>query len=57
MLLYIMFQMHCSIEYCSDRQRYMAKDHASQAGTFVNSKRLSEVSLCIALVLRKKVIN
>jgi len=35
--------MHCSIEYCSDRQRYMVKDHASQAGTFVNNKRLSKV--------------
>jgi len=36
-------QMHCSIEYCTERQRYMVKDHASQAGTFVNGKRLSKV--------------
>jgi len=36
--------MHCSIEYCSERQRYMVKDHASQAGTYVNNKRLSKVT-------------
>jgi len=35
--------MHCSIEYCTDRQWYVVKDHASQAGTFVNGKRLSKV--------------
>lgn len=36
--------MHCDIKYDESEKYYMLQDHASQNGTFVNDKRLSEVS-------------
>lgn len=41
--------MHCSVTYDDERQRYIVKDHASQAGTFVNNKRLAKVRLSFLL--------
>jgi len=35
--------MHCDIKYSDELQRYVIQDHASQCGTYVNNKRLSEV--------------
>ena len=41
----LLLQMHCELHYDETLQRYVITDHASQTGTFVNEKRLSQVQL------------
>ncbi len=42
--------MHADIQYSEELRKYVAKDHASQNGTFLNGQRLAQVKLAIILV-------
>ena len=54
----LFLQMHCSIEYSEELQRYVIRDHASQAGTFVNGKRIGKVRVANnKLTLDFKILN